>query len=157
MTDPRTYGGYTPDALLALANAATKGPWDCETHDEPAWMIGPDPRHVRIVAVTAQGNDEANATFIATARAAVPALIERIEELEREGHWVACKEKMPEHASIVFVWDDGWQASYVAQRTEDGWEPGNHEPPINITHWMSFPENPAKDELAREKEATDAK
>ena len=86
MTDPRTYGGYTLDALLALANAATKGPMEAiarpkEIQEEfavgPAFFRRPDESWDS----SCMSLDEAR--FYAAAREAVPALIERIRELEK--------------------------------------------------------------------------
>ena len=63
---------------------------------------------------------------------------------EQPPGWIKCSDKMPPHASIVFVWDSAWNCSYVAQLTEEGWDPAyEREAPIEITHWMPFPASPA--------------
>ena len=89
-----TYGGYTLDALLALANAATKGPWRTRIDGElgtPDRVIEQDTEDPFVIVrdedchvLGRDDMDERNYAFIASAREALPALIERIAELERE-------------------------------------------------------------------------
>lgn len=65
-------------ALEALANAATEGPWEARYRASSKWWdIAP-------VAVGHFPCHEKDAQFIAAARAAVPALIARVRELERK-------------------------------------------------------------------------
>ena len=78
----RIYGGHTLDALLALANAATKGPWhgDPEGYCEYVW----GPNNEMVFQIRGAGADlpmEANRDFAIAAREAVPALIARVKEL----------------------------------------------------------------------------
>jgi hypothetical protein len=45
----------------------TPTPWKAEPFDECRWAVGPDPVRLNIVALTSQGNDEANARHIVRA------------------------------------------------------------------------------------------
>jgi len=91
----------TPAELLelrALAEAATPGPWDCDSVD--IWNLtdagqGFEPgRYVDSIDIvsgrceecgTYQGvKRDSDAAFIAAARSAVPALLDRVEALEAE-------------------------------------------------------------------------
>jgi hypothetical protein len=73
--------------------------------------------------------------------------LSRVRASDQRGVWISCADRMPEDGLIVFVWDSGWNASYIAQWCgEDGWDPGDHAPPhhnSDVTHWMAFPQSPA--------------
>ena len=109
MTTSRTYAGHTLDALLALANAATKGPW----HGDPAgyceYIWGPN--NEMVFQIRGAGADlpmEANRDFAIAAREAVPALIERIRELEKENNELGMRDVVlrSDYESVVLDRDD---------------------------------------------------
>lgn len=94
------------DALEALANAATEGPWEADKMGELV-----DARGVHIVRQEAYANTvtACDAEFIAAARTAVPALIAELREahatLERVRQ-VHRKFEMFEHADSCENFDD---------------------------------------------------
>ena len=131
MTTPRTYAGYTLDALLAFAHAATKGPWHCAENCEEAidwWGKAADSPEAACCVVLSQEpspggkihvcatNDDGIATqlesddalFIAAAREAVPALIARIRELEKENNELGMRDVVlrSDYESVVLDRDD---------------------------------------------------
>lgn len=174
----RTYGSYTLDALLALANAATEGPWFAQNipyNELDDAMIGT--RSVlneygkpTFIAQTtydatpesAQHNVDADTAFIAAAREAVPALIERIKELEAEtkqrgqaladaANEIECAGPVAHRIRVLKQQFQDWADAYRAERddfarrcmyrtTNPGWK--NFESVLAAV----------KDELAREKE-----
>ena len=73
------------DALKALAEAATPGPWlPCtDTHEGVLWEAwGCTPTVTARTELQADMAAQADAAFIAAARAAVPALIAEVERLQ---------------------------------------------------------------------------
>ena len=99
MTPPVDIAG-----LRALAEKATPGPWGldgepggdlCTDDCEVGGFV--DGRPVVLLRVNVRRGGMANAAFIAAARSAVPALCDRVEELERENAYLrACEEALIE-------------------------------------------------------------
>ena len=66
------------DALRALADAATPGPWEEVAESGEWWITGPDIDNDFVIDTT-NGTKQADCDFIAATRAAVPALIAEVE------------------------------------------------------------------------------
>ena len=85
--------------LRALVAAATPGDWNAD-HLEPSGlltMVSSPSTWVADTDVTADRLGEANAAFIAASRSAIPALLDRVEQLEAESDQVqALKEGLRE-------------------------------------------------------------
>ena len=69
------------DALKALADAATPGPWEEVAESGEWWITGPDIDNDFVIDTT-NGTKQADCDFIAATRAAVPALIAEVERLQ---------------------------------------------------------------------------
>lgn len=83
MTDPTTAEGRAE--LHRICDAATPRPWEaCQEDDgsgaDYAWRVDGPPGHYSL----ASGMMPSEAAFIAVARTALPAALDRIEDLERE-------------------------------------------------------------------------
>ncbi len=70
-------------AIKALADAATPGPWEEVAESGEWWITGPDIENGFVINTT-RGITQANADFIAAAREAVPALLAEVERLTAE-------------------------------------------------------------------------
>lgn len=73
------------DELERLAKAATPGPWDVSMKNLTIY----DPFGDSVASTEQTHNQEANLHYIAVACNAVPGLIARIRELERQRDWLA--------------------------------------------------------------------
>ena len=70
------------DALRALADAATPGPWEEVVTEGEWWLTGPDIFQDAVMRIDDAELSQADAAFIAAARVAVPALIAEVERLQ---------------------------------------------------------------------------
>ena len=69
------------DALKALADSATPGPWEEVATSGEWWITGPDIFQDAVMRIDDAELSQVDAAFIAAARAAVPALIAEVERL----------------------------------------------------------------------------
>lgn len=85
-----TYAGHTAEALRALAAAATPGPWVSFAHEpDPLYTVasvggGPDAAIEEICREPEGDERAADMAFIAAARLALPAALDRVAALEAE-------------------------------------------------------------------------
>lgn len=71
---------------MATAADRTKGDWEArppagaDADCDPRWCVGPKGEEFHVVCVTSQGNDEANAKYIALGTAVEDALIDMVAQ-----------------------------------------------------------------------------
>lgn len=133
--------GLDLDALAALCNGATPGPWvirDGAIVDADKRVVARGPA---LGTHSARGARE-DAEFIAAARAAVPALITRLRAAEARSAWQPM-ETAPLRQPVL-LWLPEWGESAI------GYLNGNGEVVIDgeacaieaATHWMPLPAPP---------------
>lgn len=97
---PKCQSSILLDAIEARAEAATPGPWVQGHHvQEPRALCPRDNMFMSLLGLDKDGMaivaEEADAAFIAHARADVPALVKRVRELERERDLAIAHDRQP--------------------------------------------------------------
>ena len=137
------------DALLALCDDATPGPWVYEEHPHDEFGYYSDVSH-------ALGGDigdpsqrfslldrceDSNHRFIAAAREAVPALITRLRAAEARTAWQPI-ETAPRDGTLVLAWHPHWGGPDAVRCSSRGQWTADWLPTCAPTHWQPLPAAP---------------
>ena len=122
-------------ALLELCDAATPGPWTQGSIFEQG-VYTSDERDS--VATTRSIED---ATFIAAAREALPALITRLRAAEARTAWQPI-ETAPRDGTLVLAWHPHWGGPDAVRCSSRGQWTADWLPTCAPTHWQPLPAAP---------------